>query len=156
MKINLTKKQYRDLLLSVVIGTYIRGAVDEQEGKDFSKVEEVEKYLFSLAKEFDSEDLVEEFHDRLIPSQTMIEEYHDHYIEEYDEDHFWHELTTRLGQRDFETHATDEERKKVEENDGWLFDVIDKYYQRYDDEFEKRGIERLVLLDLKTAPKKKK
>ncbi len=155
MKINLTKKQYRDLLLTVLVGTYIRGGVDEQEGKDFRKVEEIERYLLSFAKDFDSEDLVEKFKGILIPSDTLSGE-QERYIDEYEEEYFWHGLTTRLGQRDFEVNATDEERKKVEENDGWLWNVIDKYYKRYDDEFEKRGLERLVLMDVKTESKKKK
>jgi len=156
MKINITKKQYRDLLLAVLIGTYIRGGVDDQEGKDFTKSEEIEKYLLTLAKDFDAEDMVEEFHGSLLPSDTLQEEYHEHYIEEYEEEHFWHELTTRLGQRDFEANATDEEKKKVEENNGWLGDVIEPYYKKYEDEFEKHGIERLFLMDMKIKDEKKK
>lgn len=147
MRINLTKKQYRDLLLSVVIGVYIREAVDEQEGKDFRGVDDVQKYLLSFAKDFDSEDMVEDFGGDLVVSDKMSEEYHDHYIEEFEQDAFWHNLTTALGQRDYEKYATTEEKKEVEKNDGWLTGIIDKYYEKYEKEFEENGIDRLEIKD---------
>lgn len=153
MKLELTKEQYRDLLISVVIGTYIRGAVDEQNGKDFRKVEEIEKYLLSVAKDFDSEDLTQNFEGHLMISDNLIEEYHENYIEEYEEDFFWHELTTRLGQRDFAENATKEEKELVKKNNGWLGEVIDKYYEKYEDEFENRGVERLRIEDLNHGKK---
>lgn len=148
MKINLTKKQYRDLLLATCIGVYIRGGVDEREGKDFSKAEEIERHLLSFAKDFDSEDLVEEFHETLLPSPKLIAEYHDHYIDEHDEDNFWHELTTRLGQRDFALFGTEEEQERVRARDGWLTGVIDRYYEKYEEEFEEYGTDRLQVVDM--------
>lgn len=145
MKLELTKEQYKDLLIAVVIGTYIRSAVDDSNGKDFRKVEEIEDYVLSVAKDFDSGDLIQNFEGHLMISDDLIEEYHEKYIEEYEQDFFWHELTTRLGQRDFAQNATEEEKRQVEANDGWLGGVIDKYYEKYEEEFEKRGIERLKI-----------
>lgn len=145
MKINLTKKQYRDLLLSVVIGTYIREGVDEQEGIDFRGVRDVEDYLISLAKDFDAEDLTQNFEGSLMISDELIEEYHERYIEAFEEESFWSTLVRLLGQRDYEQHATSAEREEVARRDGWFGGVIDKYYQKYEDEFETRGIERLTI-----------
>lgn len=146
MKIEFTKQQYRDLLLSVIIGTYIREAVDELHERDIRRAGDLESYLMSLAKNFDSEDMVENFEKSFwVPSDKVIKEYHEHYIEEYDEDTFWHNLTTNLGQRDFYKNKTEEEKRKVEENEGWLPGVIDKYYKRYEEEFERYGIERLKI-----------
>lgn len=147
MKINLTKKQYRDLLLSVVIGTYIRESVDEQNGRDFREVSEVQDYLISLAKEFDAEDLTQNFEGHLMISDKLSEEYHDLYIEEFEEESFWFNLINRLGLRDFSKHATQEERQVVKDNEGWLSGVIDPYYAKYEKEFEKYGIERLTVED---------
>jgi len=147
MGIDLTKKQYRDLLLSVIIGTYIREAVDESNGKDIKHTRELEDYLMTFAKDFDSEDMIENFEGKfLVPSDAVTKEYHDHYIDEFAEDSFWHNLITRLGQRDFDKHATKEERDKVKKNDGWLTGVIDKYYQKYENEFEERDIDRLEVV----------
>jgi len=145
MKLELTKEQYRDLLIAVVIGTYVRSAVDEQNGKDFRKAEEIEDYLLSVAKDFESEDLTQNFEGHLLISDDLIEEYHEKYIEEYEQEFFWHELTTRLGQRDFAENATTEERELVEKNAGWLSGVIDKYYEKYEKEFETSGVDRLKI-----------
>lgn len=150
MKIELTKNQYRDLLLSVIIGEYIREAVDEQNGKDIRNTHDMENYLMSLAKDFDSEDMVENFEGEfLVPSDKVIKEYHDHYIEEFEEESFWHNLITRLGQRDFDKNATKAELEKVKKNEGWLTDVIDTYYEKYENEFEKNGVGRLGIDETK-------
>lgn len=145
MKLELTKEQYRNLLIAVVIGTYVRSAVDDSNGKDFRKAEEIEDYLLAVAKDFESEDLTQNFEGHLMISDDLIEEYHENYIEEYEQDFFWHELTTRLGQRDFAENSTKEERELVDKNSGWLGVVIDKYYEKYEEEFETRGIERLKI-----------
>ena len=40
---------------------------------------------------------------------------------------------------------TKEDREIVAKNDWWLSGVIDKYYEKYEDEFETRGVERLKI-----------
>lgn len=132
--------------MSVIVGGYIREAVDELNDKNFSEIRNMEDYLLSLANDFDSGDMVEKLEDGLvIPSDDIIKKYHDYYIDEYEEDSFWHNLITNLGKRDFERGATKRERDVVEKNDGWLTDVIDKYYKKYEKEFDQHGIERLEI-----------
>jgi hypothetical protein len=150
MKIELAKEQYKDLIISVVIGNYIREAVDEQNGKDFRTVSAVQDYLLSLAKDFDAEDMIQNFEGHIMISDNVIEEYHDKYIEEFEEESFWSTLTRLLGQRDYEKYATKAERDEVASRDGWFGDVIDKYYEKYENEFETRGIERLVIEETST------
>lgn len=145
MKIELTKEQYKDLLIAVVIGTYIREAVDEQNGKDFSKVRKIEDYLISCAKDFEAEALTQNFEGHTIISDELIEEYHEKYIEEFEQEVFWSTLVQLLGQRDYEKYATKAERDQVRKNNGWFCGVIDTYYEKYEAEFEQYGIARLVI-----------
>ncbi|MFA5431746.1 MAG: hypothetical protein WC319_02560 [Candidatus Paceibacterota bacterium] len=58
MELNLTNEQFRDLLKSVVIGSYIRETYEEINSRDFSKVNDVQDYLLSVAKDFGASDMV--------------------------------------------------------------------------------------------------
>lgn len=40
-----------------------------------------------------------------------------------------------------------EEKEMVEKNEGWLGGIIDKYYEKYEEEFEMRDVERLRVDD---------
>jgi len=48
-----------------------------------------------------------------------------------------------MGKRDFENTKTEEEEKEVEESGGMLPHRISEIYEKYGEEFEKHGIERL-------------
>jgi len=144
MELKLNNEQFRELLIDVVIGTYIREAVLDARGEDFEDVGKLQEYLLFVAKDFNAEDMVENFKGSLIPSEKVCEEYHDKNIEEYNDNEFWHRLETDLGKRDFLKTLTDEERKKIEK-DGWLPDRVNEFYDRYAKEFEKHGIERLYI-----------
>jgi len=148
-KIFFSKKQFRDLLLLVTIGTYIKEAIDEKDGKDLKESREIADYLYKYAKEFGVEDLVENFKGSLICSEKLANLAHEYFIEEYNNDQFWHELETRLAHRDYEKYATVEEKEEVKKNDGFLFGVIDKYIKKYEDEFIEDGIKRLIIDDNK-------
>ncbi len=143
--IEFTREQYRDLLLSVLVGTYIRESAAELQGKSIKKIGDLEKYLLSLAKEFDSEDMVENFKGHLIPNDKVCKEYHDDIIEEHDNEQFWHRLTVDLGKRDFWKTVTKEEKEKIEKDD-WLPERVNKFYEWYEKEFAENGIENLKVV----------
>jgi len=156
MHLELNEQQYRELALLVSIGSYIRGGVDDMEGAYTRETDALQEYILSHAKDFNAEDLIERFEKYVVPSSALIARYHDHYIEEHDEDHFWYMLEMTLGQRDFAYHASEEEKEKIRINDGWMGDIIEPYYKRYEEEFETYGIERLRIVDItmQESPKK--
>ena len=77
-----------------------------------------------------------------MPSDTLSHEYEE-ILDEYNDEQFWHELSLRLGQRDYEREATKEDAEYTEAHYGMLPEKVHKYYKKYDDEFEEYGIERL-------------
>lgn len=145
MKIEFTEKQFRELLLAYLIGKYTKDAVDELQDKyDHDKSGEIENYLLEQAEKNGLRDLVDHFQKWLTPSDALSEE-SDRYTHEFGEDEFWHELITRLGQRDFEKEKTEDDIKQMKENSGWYPEKIHDYYEKYENEFEKYGIDRLEI-----------
>ncbi len=64
-------------------------------------------------------------------------------IVEYNDDQFWLDLSDRLGQRDFCENASEEVLETIESNGGLLPDGVRAYYEKYDKEFDKHGLDRL-------------
>jgi hypothetical protein len=144
MKIELTKEQYKELLILVSLGSYIRGAYADKHGEKYND-SEMTAYLLKYAKDFGLEKLVENFKGTLIETDEFGEEI-DEIIEEYDEDEFWHRLITLLGQRDFYREADKEELEKIRKSEfGSLPKRIQNYYAKYEKEFEKYGVDRLEI-----------
>ena len=140
--IDFAKEQYKELLLLVLLGSWVRGGVADLKGEYSPAMDELEDYLLGKAKDFDLEHLAENFKGHMVPKDTFAKEY-EKIIEEYNDDQFWYELITLLGKRDFYEQATKEELEEIEKSDGWLSRRVDQYYQKYQSEFEKHGIERL-------------
>lgn len=141
MRVDFTKERYKELLLLVLLGSWVRGGVADLKGEYSPKMDELEDYLLGKAKDFDLEHLTENFKGHMVPSDAFAKEY-EAMIEEYNEDEFWSELEILLGKRDFYEEATKQELETIEK-DGWLSGKADQYYRKYQDEFEKYGIERL-------------
>ena len=145
MRIELSRDQYRDLLLTVIIGTYIREAVAEMHEEDMDKINALQTFMLSQASNFSSDDMVENFEGVLIPSEKVCEQYHDDIIEEYNNEEFWHRLETDLGHRDFWKTVSNEEHRQIEK-DEWLPDRVHKFYEKYEQEFETNGIKNLKIV----------
>ncbi len=142
MKINLTKAQYKDLLALVMLGSNIKESVVELRGENWQKVRDIEKFLLSHAYDFGADDIVEKYRGEIEPTNDFCLEIED-MEEEHREDEFWFTLSNRLGQRDFDESLTDEERKKIDADNGWLPNTVDAFYEKYEDEFDKHGVDRL-------------
>ncbi len=141
MQLNLTKEQLREMLLASMIYSWIYGGVAEDRGEDWQKYEKLQKYLLQVAKENGFDDLVEEFHGRLVPTDKLCE-LEQEVIYEYNDDEFWHQLATRLGQRDFKRDMTSDEEWESKKN-GWLPERVHEFYDKYNQEFEEYGVDRL-------------
>lgn len=144
MEIELTKEQYKELLLLVLLGSWVRGGVADMRGEHGKEMDELEEYLLREAKNFDLTDLAEPFEGHTVPSDRLSEEYEE-IMEEYNDDEFWSQLSTRLGQRDFERTMSKEEEQHIKDNNGWFPERIHEIYEKYDEEFEKHGIDRLEI-----------
>lgn len=143
MKIEITKEQFKETILAAMFYSWIRGGLADSKGESFREYEELSNYLLKIAKENGFNDLVEEFHGALVPSDALSNT-EEKVMEEYDDDAFWNELVTRLGKRDFWRTVTSEEKKEIKEKD-WLPERIHTLYEKYEEEFEKFGIDRLEI-----------
>jgi len=150
MKIEFTKKQYRELMLLVLLGSWVRGGVADINGKYTPKMDEIEDYLAEQAQEAGLDYLIEDFEGKIMSCETLSKQC-EKIIEEYNDDEFWIQLERRLGQRDFYRTITDEEKREMKENNGWFPERIHKIYKKYEDEFIKNGVDGLEVKELKKS-----
>ena len=143
MQLELTRKQFQELLKAVVIGVRIREAVgEERDARGWKKIGDIEAHLLSFAKDFNSEDMAEYFLDTWIPSDKLTEEM-DEELEVYDNQEFWHRLHVDFAQRDFFRTITKEEEKFIKANNGMFPERMHQLYARYSAELEGHGVDRL-------------
>jgi hypothetical protein len=137
MNIELTRDQYRKLLVLAYLGDHVINtpAEDEDEGSL-----ELLSHLNSYCKEFDSTDLVDPTplpeDGRFYGTRKLDEQVFKH-IEEYDDDIFWNDLAGHLAMRDLEgkEFTSDEEREEF----------IQSRAEHYVSEFEENGLENFKL-----------
>ena len=149
MDIKLTKEQYRDLIHLSVIGNCVLGILgDSFKGykKQSVRCEELEDYLVGYAKDFDSEDLKGDYNGKPTIKGEFWEYIHEEFIDLYEVDSFRNMLVTELGKRDFKKTMTKEEKKYIDEHNGWLPDRIHDIYKSYEKEFDKNGVENMVFI----------
>ena len=150
MNIELTKAQFLALLKAVYLGNWMANANRGGRAEDPHKeeYEAIEDFIFSHAKQFGFGELVDEedasegkfFPTRKFEEETDVSELRD----EYDEETFWDELIDRLGERDFYQHYSKDEIQKM--NDDERFTKRIECEDKWGEEFEKYGIERLEVL----------
>lgn len=122
----------------------MRNAVREQEGVYEPKHDEAfENMLYRVGLGHGITGM-EKSEDGYIGPSPDTEEQRHTIIEAYDEDQFWFELERLLGQRDLERTMTKEERREIDKQ-GWLPKRVHELYEKYSDEFEAFGIERLEI-----------
>jgi len=149
MKIELSKEQFINLLKVSNIANSVLGILgDVLSGTDYKKksdeTKDLEEYLLRYTKDFGCSDLIEDFHGKTLLKDKIYEKI-DEIVEDYDEYIFWSELEVRMGKRDFERTITEKEKQYIRENKGWLPDRVHEIYEKYRQEFENHGIDRLEL-----------
>jgi len=150
MQIELSKEQYRNLLEMSHIANSVLGILGDvlPEETNFKKksdeMTELEDYFISYAKDFGCEDMTEEFHEKTLLKEDVYEKIQE-IMDEYDDYIFWNELEVRMGKRDFERTITEEDKKYIKENKGWLPERIHEIYDKYAEEFENHGIDCLEI-----------
>lgn len=143
----MSKEALKDFILTIMVGSFVRGSVAELHGEDFEHFEKQVNTFLELAERLGYKDLIERFKGEIIPSNELgLEE--EKIMEEYNSDEFWFMLQTMLGQRDFRESKTIKELQKLEK-DFWLPDEVQKFYDKYSKEFEDFGIDRLRVVKKK-------
>lgn len=144
MQIELTNEQYKDLTLLVCLGSWVREGVEDMDGAPPSRWANLEKRILFAGINENIPNVAEIFEGQIVPADELSKECEE-IIEEYNEFQFFHELTIRLGQRDFNREAAKEDLKYIDDHHGMLPEKIHKYYRKYDEEFEKNDIDRLEI-----------
>jgi len=103
VNINLSKDEFRDLIVMVYIAEWVLNAHKIGEDPRTVRYEELEQKLFKLAIKNGLDDLVEydEKYKTHFPTRELEEGLARVFIDEYDNDSFWEELASRLATRDF-------------------------------------------------------
>lgn len=140
MQIDLTQQQYQRLLELVFLGNWVANATRDQ-GAERAEFDEMEHYILSLRDQFGLDDIATydpELQEHFVT--RAFEERMNTIIDEYDDDTFWSELAWRLAERDMMKKVTPV-RQWPPEVERQLWKLADQYEQ----EFQKRGLERLVI-----------
>ena len=143
-----TPKEFTRLLELIHLGLRV---VEGRQGEPSAAVEryvEIEQKLFELATPLGCADLVDIGSDGLLaPSEKLLNDERLAKISgDYDNDTFWHELVTRLADRDL---AAEQARKSVIEPGGPAINAdarLHKIEDAYWDEFETNDLANVILL----------
>lgn len=148
LKIDFTKQEYRLLLDVVFIADWILTSHDVEEPSDDDPYQMLFQKVYSYAEESGFRNLVAAAPElnRYYPTKEY-EDANDVFdrIEEYDAMNFWEELIERFTDRDVYGGLPDDARDRLDTEEFWKRAA--PYEQKYAAEFEKHGIERLVIDD---------
>jgi hypothetical protein len=143
MKIELTEKQYEALLKIVYLGSWIANSVKENPEQEY---EEIEQYLFSLAKGLGMEKFVA--YDEKMKMYYPTDEFESvtdvvELIEAYNEYTVWEALVLSLSRRDLiRKHGAAKIEKMGEEE---LIEKEHPFIQKYEAEFRDYGFDNLYV-----------
>lgn len=146
MKINLTKKQYWNLIRATYMADWMANAICEADMKQDDGIKEIRDYIFSFAKEMGCEDFVEysgdmgKYYATLdLDDEPSIRSL----IERYDEHTFWDEVAEHLGERDFFRKYSKKERERMTDEEHFI--KMMECIIAWEKECEENGIERLEI-----------
>lgn len=153
MKIDLTKKEYRDLLDILYVANWVFSAHKVEDDPRIERFDQLEQKFLALSKQMKFENLVE--YDAALDTYFPTREYEETsaahtFISEYDNDSFWDELTSRLAQRDLLKQMGGPE-KMVDLPKREMLEKLFQLEEIYGDEFTQNGLENLQLHGRKWA-----
>jgi hypothetical protein len=147
MKINITKKEYKTLLEILEIADWILHAHETDESEDTNPYREFEQKIFALAKDFGYDHLIK--YEKQLQGYFPTKEFEDTspgmaFIEKFENESFWEDLTNRLVQRDLIRELGEKKILSLEPED--RMEKEDPYWKKYGEEFEAHGIDRLEIV----------
>ncbi len=143
MEQEFTEEELRDVLLSAETGFRVREEVASGMGADTGPMLAAREALSRMAHNRGLTDWIMEADGKLVPEKGF-DEVVEGVLREYDEGVLWSELEGRLGERDFDIHASDEEFAEAEKT-GKYPERVEWYYRKYRAEFADHGIDRLEI-----------
>lgn len=148
MKVTFSPKDYTRLLELVQLGLNVAAGRQGAEAPGLARYAELEQRLYELATPLGCADLVTVGSDgRLVPSEKLVEDERLRKLQsEYDNDTFWHELVTRLSDRDL---AAEQAKQSLAGAGGPPIDADARLRQLEDaywDEFERNDLANVLLL----------
>ncbi len=133
MQIDMTVKEFRRLLDLVYIGNWILNSI---RGDDrFQDYDDLESKLFALCRQHKMDALVQKWEGIDVPSQAYTEGGIHEAIACYEDAVFYEILAEELSRRDMDYPEI------TEENHSEIMERMDRYM----DEFQSSGLDRLVL-----------
>ena len=144
MEITFTKEQHENLIKLVYLGSWMVNSIREDKG--VKKFDDLEQYIYSFAKAAGMGKLIEYDPEtkQYFPTFELEEDAEvEQYRQEYDDYNFWEELTYALARRDFIKEYGENAIKKMSMEE--RFEKEQPFIEKYEEEFEKYGIERLKI-----------
>lgn len=142
VSISLDKKKYKELLVLLGLGAWVREKVFEADKKPLAAMDETLDAVFEAAKGTDAAEHVR-MKDGFPNHSAWVEKEVGLVMDRFIDDEFWHELAVRLAQRDFLEDMTEEEEAALNKVGGRFAPRIDELFERYEDELDEHGVERL-------------
>ncbi len=143
MEISLTKEQLRDLVFLAELGRFVRERSSDVPDEELTRLWTAIEPLLVVAREAGIEDITEEKDGKPVIVEEILSAT-DTAVADYDDETFWFELESRLGERDFYYYGNDTEIETAEKT-GKLPDRVEWYYRKYRKEFDENGIDRLEI-----------
>ncbi len=141
--VEFTKEQYEKIVKLVFLGNWVVNA-NRLPGEEIKELEDIEELVFSKAKDFGLDSLVDDSSGEIFPSKELeMDEELQQYLDEYEDESFWDELSAQLGDIKFEklyslekiSKMSDEERFKLR------MEIEDEFIE----EFQQHGLENVVI-----------
>lgn len=151
MKIELTKKEYKDLVtigsiavyVLEILGYMLGGKEGEQYKAKGKSANNMRSKLLEQAVGSGCEDWVEKFEGKNVASDKLYDDV-GQIMEDYDDFVLYNEIANKLAWRDFYKDNSKEEIKEMKKKNGGYFGVeIYDYEKKYWDEFEENDLNRL-------------
>ncbi|MBU0535252.1 hypothetical protein KKC62_03620 [Patescibacteria group bacterium] len=144
-KHKITKNKFSEILLTFMVGDFVRELVSEENKKKLKQLEEGMGYMLNIAVELEFDDLIEDLHGSRLPENSLCLR-EEEIVREFSDFEFWETLELRLGQRDYYKSLSSSEKYSLAKS-FWLPDKVHEYYEKYRKELEKHGVDRLYICE---------
>lgn len=146
MQVELTREQYRQLLVLLFLGEWVANET-LPEGERRAELQQVADYLYAMAPNFACEDWVEYCEDcGSHHANEAMEQALFPIIDEYDEDTFWDVLSHHLAYRDVMIAAGSNDKDRDKDIPKELEMRLWRRKEQYEQEFQKHGLDHVRLV----------
>jgi len=144
MEISLSEEQLKDLVFLAELGRFVRERSSDVPDAELERLWKNAIEPLLVAARGSGIGGVMEDRDGKSGIAEGILSATDTAIADYDDETFWFELESRLGERDFYYYGNDAEIEAAERT-GKLPDRVEWYYRKYRKEFDGHGVDRLEI-----------